>query len=223
LIDIIDKDTQTINHWTRATAILGLGKMGTLKGQITSTLLANCVHPDNFIAETAAWVLRRFDSENYENFKTRLIRCRQANSLSTLTFVDSGNDVENPSIVQTVYEIQRVDILSTIPTLMLLEMARSITREHFITGQIVPDYLLGSNSIIIVVSGSIGRFINGVSKESLSVGKFISAIAPLNDGALYQAQETTELVILKLQLLFRAITNQSRYTQPILSALLNIV
>ena len=125
LLQIINRDYNNINKWTKC---LAMYKLSTIKGQkVTDDLVANLFNPDPIMVQTAGAAIYRLDKETYQFHSKRLkpsTKKKLDKDIVPPVFKGEGEDFHQKLlVVERAIMLKQIDSFSSITGVLLLDLA----------------------------------------------------------------------------------------------------
>lgn len=149
LQNLINRDYNHINAWTKACALYNLMDFPDVK--IDDYIIANLFNPNPLLRETAACVVDKFDREVYENCKRRLpedILLELEQSLFALK-----SDTSH-LLIEKAFFLDKVREFNGVPRNVVASLAEQTTEKSFVKGTVISSKNDGDSMIGFVISGS---------------------------------------------------------------------
>lgn len=152
LIEIINRDYNFINRWTKACAIYRYCTMPGAK--VTDDLVANLFNPDTLLRETAAYAIYKLDVDAYHKFTKRIGEAKKELDGIILAQARAGNKKQLQ--IQKVFVLKDVKAFASIHGVFLSGIADNIEEAICKKG----NYLLkkgdtGNIPLYVVVEGTL--------------------------------------------------------------------
>ncbi len=150
LIEIINRDYNYINRWTKACAMYLYCKMP--KAVVTDDLVANLFNPDSLLRETAAYAIYQLDKEAYHNYTMRIGEHKKELDGIILAQDKAGNKKQLQ--IDKIIVLKDVKAFASIHGVFLSGIADNIEELYFNQG----DHILrkgdtGNIPLYVVVEG----------------------------------------------------------------------
>jgi hypothetical protein len=159
LLQIINRDYNSINKWTKACAIYVYAMLP--QTDMCDDLVANLFNPDPLIREVSAWAISRKD---YFSFKKNLSRLPESISkeleakfLPTLYDRDS-----NLSRIEKIFFLKSIDLFKNVPGVILVEFVELVEVVRIKSGEVLLSKNSNVNSPLYIVVK--GRFVSKSEK-----------------------------------------------------------
>ncbi len=125
LMQIVNRDYNNINKWTKC---LAMYKLSQIKGQkVTPDLIANLFNPDPIMVQTAAAVMYRLDKDEYQYHTKRLkpsMKKKLDKDIVPPVFKNEDEDFHMKLlVVERAIMLKQIDSFANIPGVMLLDLA----------------------------------------------------------------------------------------------------
>ncbi|HHP7242339.1 MAG TPA: cyclic nucleotide-binding domain-containing protein [Cyclobacteriaceae bacterium] len=158
LLQIINRDYNHINKWTKALAMYKIGSMPDAK--VADALVANLFNPDYFMRETAAAIIYMIDQHQYDAHTARLdpkVKSDLDKAILPPVFQEEGGKFHKKLLnIENTMLLKEIDEFKSIPGAILIELAKvtdEIKIDEGIT--IIDKEDKGVYPIFIIVKGSI--------------------------------------------------------------------
>lgn len=175
LLQIINRDFNRINRYTKALAMFRFSELST---HVTADLIANLFNPDPLLLQTAAYAIYRIDEEAYYNNTKRLkptIKKELDKAILPPVF-RSEDEVFHQKLllIERVLKLKEIDIFQNIPGELITYMAEAFEEVRVKMGEtVIREGDRGSAPMYIVLDGEIDIY-EGDKKvgERISGGVF---------------------------------------------------
>ncbi|UXX79322.1 cyclic nucleotide-binding domain-containing protein [Reichenbachiella carrageenanivorans] len=203
LLQIVNRDYNNINKWTKC---LAMYKLTLIRGQkVTNDLIANLFNPDETMVQTAAAVLYKLDSDQYQ-YHTKRLKSTTKKKLDK-AIVPAVFKNKDEKYHQKLLVIERAVLLKQIPSFMdipgviLLDLAKrfdEIMVEPNVT--IMEQGDSGDAPIYIVISGQLTMtFENGDVKKLEERNIVGHKLLLSSDVCTYSLVTDTECLLLTIE------------------------
>lgn len=148
LLQIINRDYNSINKWTKACAIYCYANMP--ETEMCDDLVANLFNPDPLLREVAAWAIAKKD---YFGFKKNLSRLPE-NIFKELEgkFLPSSNDEQNfISRIQKIFFLKTLDLFKNVQGVILVEFVELIEDVKLKKGDLILSKGVTSDAPIYII------------------------------------------------------------------------
>ena len=152
LIEIINRDYNFINRWTKACAMYRYCSMPGAK--VTDDMVANLFNPDSLLRETAAFAIYKMDKEAYHKYTKRI--GEQKKELDAIILVQERQGNKKQLQIEKVIILKNVKSFASIHGVFLSGIADNIEEVFFKKG----DYILkkgetGNIPLYVIVEGTV--------------------------------------------------------------------
>ncbi len=152
LIEIINRDYNFINRWTKACAMYRYCTMPGAK--VTDDMVANLFNPDTLLRETAAYAIYKLDKNDYHKYTKRIGEAKKELDGIILAQDRVGNKKQLQ--IEKVFVLKDVKAFASIHGVFLSGIADNIEEIHYKKG----DYILkkgetGNIPLYAVVDGTL--------------------------------------------------------------------
>lgn len=152
LFQLINKDYNEINRWTKACAINKLFSMKNMK--VNDTLIANLFNPDKLIREVTAQGIAQISPDVYHKLSNR-ISDRHKKELDALIFSTKAANWKTLMYTKVAF-LKSIPVFSNISGALLAQLADHMEEVYFKEGDVLyQDSLNGAHPVSIVYSGTI--------------------------------------------------------------------
>jgi hypothetical protein len=154
LNQIINRDYNKINRWTKACAIYHLGHHK--KAAVTDILIANIFNPDTLMRETAAWAIFQMDQEQY-HINTQRLDPSIKRSLDDMISRHSAMD-RYALLFHRIMFLKGMKLFAGVPSSVLAGLGELLEEEIFDGGEVIvregryhisPFYVIESGKVKI--------------------------------------------------------------------------
>lgn len=157
LLQIVNRDYNHINRWTKALALWKVGLMP--KSEVSYDLIANLFNPDPFLLQTAASVIYRLDKNAYHHH-TRRLKPQTKKELDRVILPPIYNmdeDYHHKMIgIEKAIFIKRVMAFANIPGRIICEMAEAFEERKVKKDEIISKRgASGEMPLYVIVKGSV--------------------------------------------------------------------
>lgn len=207
LLQIINRDYNHINKWTKSLSMYKLTLMRGIK--VTDDLIANLFNPDSFMQQTAAAVIFKLDKESY-HYHTRRLKTSTKKELdkSIVPPIFKSNEEkfhQKLLIIERAILLKQLDIFEQIPGVILVELASCLEEIKVGKGAtIIEKGDNGSSPVYIVLSGRLKVHDEGntidILKERSIYGHKLIINTDINPFTVTAEKESILLVMDKDQL-----------------------
>ncbi|MDX2196594.1 MAG: cyclic nucleotide-binding domain-containing protein [Cytophagales bacterium] len=155
LMQIINRDYNSINRWTKACAIYAYANEP--NAIVTNDLVANLFNPSPLLRDIAAWAIYTIDKSAYKLYAARLPE-HERKELDALFYINP--DVENPHLpmnkLEKVFFLKNVELFKKVPGNILMEFVELVDEVRFKAGDtLLTEQDNGNAPIYILVNGSL--------------------------------------------------------------------
>jgi AAA family ATP:ADP antiporter len=151
LIEIINRDYNYINRWTKACAMYRYCTMAGAK--VTDDMVANLFNPDSLLRETAAYAIYKLDKEAYHKYTKRI--GEQKKELDSIILVQERQGNKKQLQIEKVFVLKEVKAFASIHGVFLSGIADNIEEVFFKKGEfILRKGDTGNIPLYVVVEGT---------------------------------------------------------------------
>lgn len=170
LFQLINKDYNEINRWTKACAINKL--LALKKNSINDTLVANLFNPDKLIREVTAQSIYAADPARYQALCARIPE-RYRKELDILISSTKSNTWKTSMFTKVMF-LKSIPVFVDISGALLALLADHIEEAYYKAGEVLyKDHVNGSNPASIVYSGMISLSRPDGSIEGMYGAKYV--------------------------------------------------
>ncbi|MEQ8712423.1 MAG: hypothetical protein RIC80_05375 [Cyclobacteriaceae bacterium] len=224
LLQIVNRDYNHINRWSKA---LALWKVGDMEGEVDFDLIANLFNPDPFLLQTAAAVIYRLDKSAYHHHTGRLKPgVKKDLDRAILPPIYTGDDddyhqkmlaIEKAIFLKSLHEFREI------PGTVITDFAQSFDEVKVPKGyELFNEDSDGSSPMYIVVSGSatiVGGEFDGINlPEKSIIGDKLVAEDDKCDFKVVTNEESVLLLIYKDEL-FTLMSKHIELVQEMISVI----
>lgn len=202
LLQIINRDFNRINRYTKALAMYRFSELST---HVTADLIANLFNPDPLLLQTAAFSIYRIDEEAYYNHTKRLKpSTKKELDKAILPPVFRSEDEfyhQKLLLIERVLKLKEIELFKKIPGELITYMAESLEEIRVRLGEtIIREGDTGMEPFYIVLEGEIDIY-EGDHKVGERVSGGIFGEKNLNDADVfdYTALARTECTLLLMR------------------------
>ena len=157
LLQIVNRDYNTINKWTKSLALYKLQMMGV---SITDDIIANLFNPNSVIRQTAAAIMYRLDPDAYhlntQRLKPEIKKDLDAQILPPLYMEDNDDYHQKLLAIERAILLKEIKAFNHIPGEILLKLVEFITEVKYPEGTMfVAEGDSGRVPIYVVLRGSV--------------------------------------------------------------------
>lgn len=202
LIQIINRDYNFINLWTKTCAIYNLGLMDEAK--VSDDLIANLFNRDSLIREMAAWAIYQIDPAAYEQHTQRIPEKIKKELDEVIIPHNTGTIFIRSTKFHRVQFLRKVKIFSHLPAMILYNIAMQMMEVKILKGGLIYDYgNVKDSTLYILVRGKAESHADGEVttrfSESALIGDLLkyennvgmSKIIAVSDCILYTINRET--------------------------------
>lgn len=198
---IINKEFNQINRWSKALAIYWVGV--NKESSMLYELISNLFNPDPLIRNSAGWSLYQVNPEFYEEHAQRIDR-EKKNEMDSM--IMSRSDVRNlgfkkPLTIDKVFFMHKVPVFKPMPTAFLVNMLDYTEELYMRKNQKLKITEESNNYFYIVYSGFINLLRKGIVVNSMAGKEFIGEILiediAENDLVIHPLKDTILIRIFK--------------------------
>lgn len=121
LKQIINRDYNQINKWTKACAIYAYREMK--NAEVSDDLIANLFNPDSLLRETSAWVIYSLDRKIYAICSNRIA---PGFKKETEVKLEQASKDKSSLLIEQIFFLKQVKQFSNVPGIVLAEMGKSL-------------------------------------------------------------------------------------------------
>jgi AAA family ATP:ADP antiporter len=223
LRQIINKDFNQINRWTKASVIRYVGEHR-ISGKYDMELISNLFNPDYLMMEIAAWAMHEIDPAFYEEHVVRL-EDKERNYLRNLQLgqqFDYASELRPHMRAEIVNFMKRSTLLADLPSYILANIV-DFTEHVYLEGKTVIRPSEWSNENFFIIYHGVLDVVNGKGEllDHFVEGDFIGEqinIDLLEDGSSFNFQEDTVLLMIEKNKFLDLITNEYEVTLKLLDS-----
>jgi AAA family ATP:ADP antiporter len=223
LRQIINKDFNQINRWTKASVIRYVGERR-ISGKYDMELISNLFNPDYLMMEIAAWAMHEIDPAFYEEHVVRL-EDKERNYLRNLQLgqqFDYASELRPHMRAEIVNFMKRSTLLADLPSYILANIV-DFTEHVYLEGKTVIRPSEWSNENFFIIYHGVLDVVNGKGEllDHFVEGDFIGEqinIDLLEDGSSFNFQEDTVLLMIEKNKFLDLITNEYEVTLKLLDS-----
>ena len=165
LLQIINRDYNFVNLWTKTCAIYNLGLLD--EAQVSDDLIANLFNSDSLIREMAAWAIYQIDPVAYEKHTQRITEKVKKDLDEVIIPHNTGIIFIRSTKFHRVQFLRKVKIFSHLPAMVLYNIAMKMTEVKIIKGGVIYDYgNIKDSTLFILVRGKA----ESISEEGETTG-----------------------------------------------------
>jgi hypothetical protein len=202
LLQIINRDYNKINRYTKAIAMY---RFGQLSSEIPPDIIANLFNPDPLLLQTAAYVIYSLDAEAYHaNTKRLKPLVKKELDKAILPPVFRHEDEEYHQkllLIERVLAIKDIEIFTKIPGEVITYMAEAMEELIIKLGtSIIREGDPGSEPMYIILDGIVDLYEGDHKSEELGKGQvFGHDVVSESEECAFTALARTECKLLKLE------------------------
>lgn len=175
LLQIVNRDYNHINRWTKALALWRLGDIENI--EISYDLIANLFNPDPFLKQTAAYIMYKIDKSAYHNHTKRLkpyVKKELDRVILPPIFAMDDDDFHHKQIgIEKAIFLKSILSLSSISGNIITELADNFDELKVKAGQAIISPVQESKPpLYIVFSGKV-QMVTSEGSETLLQSKTI--------------------------------------------------
>jgi hypothetical protein len=201
---IINKEFNQINRWSKALAIYWVGKTG--ENTMMFELISNLFNPDPLIRNTAGWSLNQVNPESYEEHTQRIGKDLKSELDSMV--LDQGKlrniSFRRPLTIDKVFFMKNIPIFKPMPTSFIVNLLDFTEELYLRKDQKLKITEETNNYFYIVFDGYVNLLQNGIVINSLSDKEFLGEMLiediAENDMVIHPLMDTILLKIFKEKL-----------------------
>jgi AAA family ATP:ADP antiporter len=203
LLQIINRDYNRVNRYTKALAIYRIGKMD--GAEITNDLIANLFNPDKLLLETAAYTMYNIDPQIYHKNTLRLkpgVKKELDKAILPPVYKDDQEAYHQKLLlIERVLLLKEVPELSQIPGELVTYFAEELDEVKFPAGNILVDK--GNNGeipVYILIDGMVDIYVDDQLESTKEKGGIVGHEMVLSsDSFKYTAITRNECKLLVLR------------------------
>ena len=171
LLQIVNRDYNHINRWSKA---LALWKVGEMEGEVDFDLIANLFNPDPFLLQTAAAVIYKINKSDYHHHTNRLKPAVKKDlDRSILPPIYTGDDDDYHQkmlMIERAIFLKNVPEFREIPGTVITDFAVSFDEVKLPAGKtLMSEESDGSTPMYVIVSGTVT--IEGGELDGMTLGE----------------------------------------------------
>ena len=172
LLQIINRDYNFINLWTKTCAIYNLGLMD--EAGVSDDLIANLFNRDSLIREMAAWAIYQIDPAAYEKHTQRIPDKIKKELDEVIVPHSTGVIFIRSTKFHRVQFLRRVKIFSHLPAIVLYNIAMKMTEIKILKGGLIYDYEnIKDSTLFILVRGNAESAVEGTTAREFDESEII--------------------------------------------------
>ncbi|MEP4532200.1 MAG: cyclic nucleotide-binding domain-containing protein [Cyclobacteriaceae bacterium] len=176
LLQVINRNYNRINRYTKALALYKIGQMEGVK--VSADLIANLFNPDVFLLQTAAYVIYAIDKEAYHLHTKRLkasIKKELDKAILPPVFRGEGEDYHQKLLlIERVVFLKKVNELESVSGELITYIAELLEEIRVDEGTVIVDEgQSGDVPLFIVLEGSVDVYDGDSLVETKSRGNLI--------------------------------------------------
>lgn len=153
LLQIINRDYNQINKWTKACALYVYAQMPNT--DVCDDLVANLFNPDPLIRELSAWALAKKD---YYGFKKQLYRLPETIRAQLSIFQNAADGLTVGKLpmsrMEKILFLKQLEAFANVPGVLMVEFVELVEEVWFKNGDIIlPKGVNGAAPIFVLVKG----------------------------------------------------------------------
>jgi HEAT repeat protein len=199
LMDIINKDYNTVSKWTKASAMEIL--INYKREDILEILCANIINPSQVIMETAAWVLHSLDNEKYYDILA-MQNIENKKRLESITKKLEGSKPFKTSLLisERTESLKNTRVFDELPDHIVSELAMTAVDMGFTKNDTLEVITGAPDCLYIVLSGQLDKISGQQKKRSYKSGEIFITETERNMTADQKYIAVKETLILKLEM-----------------------
>ena len=158
LLQIINRDYNFVNLWTKTCAIYNLGLLD--EAEVSDDLIANLFNQDRLIREMAAWAIYQIDPAAYEKHTQRIAEKIKKDLDEVIIPHNTGIMFIRSTKFHRVQFLRKVKIFSHLPAMVLYNIARKMTEVKILKGSLIYDYSNINGSTLYILARGNAESIN---------------------------------------------------------------
>jgi len=170
---IINKEFNQINRWSKALAIywVGIHKVDTMLYE----LISNLFNPDPLIRNTAGWALYQINPDYYDEHTQRIDKEKKSDIDSMILSKDRIRNLhfQKPLTIDKVFFLSRINIFKSMPKAFIVNMLDYTEELYLRKGQKLRITEETNNFFYIVYDGYVNLLQRDIVINNLSDGEFI--------------------------------------------------
>jgi hypothetical protein len=226
LLQIINRDYNSINRWTKACAIYTFPFMP--NATVKDDLIANLFNPDPLMRETSAWAINVIDPKAYQIFTNRLDEKVKKVLDANIFSYNMNSELDKNLMVEEILFLKEIAHFSKIPGLILSYIAESTDELIFKRGNIIlAKGETGSSPFFLIRHGKVkvqaeeGQEIESKSKYGM-IGETLVLDTDINQ-YVFTAEEDTFCYRLDKDKFYELMSNNYEMAREYLNKLTEFV
>ena len=206
LLQIVNRDYNHINRWSKA---LALWKVGEMEGEVDYDLIANLFNPDPFLLQTAAAVIYRLDKSAYHKHTARLkpvIKKDLDRAILPPVYTGDDDDYHQKMLaIEKAIFLKSINEFRDIPGTVITDFAQSFDEIKVKKGyELITEESNGATPMYVLVKGA--AIIQGGEHDGLHlsekaiIGDKLIAENEFVDHKVVTTEESILLLIYKEEL-----------------------
>ncbi|MDN5217155.1 cyclic nucleotide-binding domain-containing protein [Fulvivirgaceae bacterium BMA12] len=152
LLQIINRDYNFVNLWTKTCAIYNLGLLD--EAEVSDDLIANLFNHDSLIREMAAWAIYLIDPGAYEKHTQRIPEKIKKELDEVIIPHNTGIIFIKSTKFHKVQFLKKIRIFASLPTMVLYDIAMKMNEIKILKNSIIYDYgNVKDSALYILVRG----------------------------------------------------------------------
>ncbi|MFT7233926.1 MAG: AAA family ATP:ADP antiporter, partial [Cyclobacteriaceae bacterium] len=203
LLQIINRNYNRINRYTKALALYRISKMK--DARVSPDIIANLFNPDNFLLQTAAYVIYCLDKDAYHLNTKRLkssIKKELDKAILPPVFKEEDEDFHQKLLlIERVLFLKKVPKLSKINGDLICLMAELLDEIRIEEGTIIFEEGTPTDlPLYVIIDGAVDLYLNDKLIETRKQGDLVGEMIILNsDISEYTALVRNQCTFLVLQ------------------------
>jgi hypothetical protein len=223
LRQIINRDFNQINRWTKASAMQYIGE-NKIEGKYDMELISNLFNPDYLLKEVAAWAMHEISTSFYTENMERLDP-EERNHLNNMQLgqqFDYASDLRPHMRAEVIHFLKERTLLSGLPSYILANLV-DFMEDVYIEGKTTVSPSDWSNDNFFIVHHGRLEVLNkyGEVVDAFKEGDFAGEqinIDLMEEGASFNIEKDTVLLLIEKNKFFDLITNEYEVTLQLLDS-----
>ncbi len=165
LLQIINRDYNITNVWTKACALYNFGLLDDI--DVEDDVVANLFNQDNLIREMAAWAIYQIDPKQYDILTQRIPEKIKKNLDEVIMPIyDNGLSIKTTKFHKVLF-LSKIEFFANLPAIVLTRIALKMQEVKFRAGAEIHDYANCDQSLIYCLVKGKAIKIQENNKESI--------------------------------------------------------
>ena len=225
LLQIINRDYNRINRYTKALALFKIGKIEGI--QVTNDLVANLFNPDKLLLETAAYTIYKIDPQLYHINTSRLkpgVKKELDKAILPPVYKDEDENYHQKLLlIERVLLLKEVPEFDKIPGELITYFSEELDEVKLTEGNTLVDTDDNGNvPVYIVVDGTVDVYVDDHLSESKSRGGIIGhemVLASDNFGYTAITRNECKLLVLRKEEMLDLMSRHYEFVEAFLGIL----